>query len=131
MHINNSPIADKLVSKLKSMGHDLDKIAHADHHEPFSVLGNQTINKHDFFLFYSPDTLHLSVTEQNLPATRFANSDFFVYSQLTNKLDEHYLLNRTDKHNNVSSYYDSYSFKPQINDFDLHLFFRRQTSSYL
>jgi 1,4-alpha-glucan branching enzyme len=111
-----------ITARLDAMQDDLNKVAHASHHDPFNVLGNQAIHHKDFLLFYSPDTRELSLTERNIPAERLAESDFFVCSDDLKNLGEHYLLNRTDASNNVTSYYDPYSFTPQISDFDLHLF---------
>jgi 1,4-alpha-glucan branching enzyme len=116
-----SPV-NNMAAILKNMQGDLDKISHASHHEPFSVLGNQAVHQHDFLLFYSPDTSALSVTENNIPTSRIAGTDFFVCSQQLDSIEEHYLLKRTDAKNNVSEFYDPYSFSPQLKDFDLHLF---------
>jgi len=122
MSLINTPAVDKLAKTLKAMQGDLDKITHASHHEPFSVLGNQTVYQHEFLVIYSPDTHQLSVTEKKIPASRLADSDFFIYSQPVDKVGEHYLLTRTDNNNQLTSYYDPYSFKAQIDDYDLHLF---------
>jgi len=116
-----SPV-NSMAAMLKNIQDDLDKISHASHHEPFSVLGNQAVHQHDFLVFYSPDTNALSVTEKNIPTTRIADSDFFVCTQQLDSIEEHYLLRRTDTNNNVSEFYDPYSFTPQLKDFDLHLF---------
>jgi 1,4-alpha-glucan branching enzyme len=118
----NTSSIDKIASLLEAMENDLDKIALACHHEPFSVLGNQTAHHDEFILFYSPDTQQLNVTENNIPTVRFADSDFFVCSERLEEIGEHYLLTRTDAHDNVTSYHDPYSFKPQLEDYDLHLF---------
>ena len=109
-------------SILKAMENDLKKIELASHHEPFIVLGKQKLNHEEFILFYSPDTRQLSVTENNIATLRLANSDFFVCVEQLDKIEEHYLLTRTDNSNNVTSTHDPYSFKPQLDDFDLHLF---------
>ena len=101
---------------------NLDKVAHASHHDPFSVLGNQAAHAQQFVLFYSPDTLKLEISEKKHPTQRLADSDFFVYRQTTEPLAEHYRLYRTDTQQNVSSYYDPYSFKAQLSDYDLDLF---------
>ena len=122
MSTNTSASSDKIVAKLKTMQDDLDKIALAMHHEPFSVLGNQAAHVDDFTLFYSPDTCQLSVTEKNIATVRYANSDFFVCTEPLETMAEHFLLQRTDNNNNVTSYHDPYSFKPQLDDYDLHLF---------
>ena len=116
----NTTIIDKANPVSDSLQNDLNKIMQATHHDPFSVLGNQTA--HDFILFYSPNTRELSVTDKKIPAKRIAESDFFRCSELPEKLEEHYLLNRTDSDNNVTSSHDPYSFKPALSDFDLNLF---------
>ncbi len=108
---------------LEAIGQDnLDKIAHARHHDPFSVLGNQMAHKDSFILFYAPDTLQLVVTETNIPAVRYADSDFFICSEHLKEIGEHYLLTRTDTNNNVTSFHDPYSFSEQISNYDLHLY---------
>ncbi|MDT8452518.1 MAG: 1,4-alpha-glucan branching protein GlgB [Gammaproteobacteria bacterium] len=122
MPLNNTTFTDKITTVLKTLQDDLDKIALARHHQPFNVLGNQTAHHSDFLIFYSPDTRQLSVSEKNIPATRLANSDFFICTEQLDQIGEHYLLTRTDNDDNVTSYYDPYSFNAQIGDLDLHLF---------
>jgi len=119
---NTSAVGNQITAILRTIQGDLDKITRACHHQPFTVLGNQAVHHHDFLLFYSPDTLQLSVTKLNIPALRLADSDFFIYSGKIDSIEEHYLLTRTDTKNNTTSFHDPYSFKPQINDYDLHLF---------
>ena len=114
--------ADKADAILAARQKDLDKIAHACHHDPFGVLGNQSAYKSDFILFYSPNSQSLSITDNNFPASRLGDTDFFACWEHMEQFDQPYLLTRTDSNNNTHSYYDPYSFKPQIDDFDLHLF---------
>ena len=117
------PAPRKTASKLDEIDREnLDKIAHGRHHDPFSILGNQAVHSHDFILFYSPDTQRLTVTKNNIPAVRLGDSDFFVCSEQLDEFGEHYLLTRTDSSDNVAHYHDPYSFKPQLSDYDLHLF---------
>ncbi|GBE07698.1 1,4-alpha-glucan branching enzyme GlgB [bacterium BMS3Abin11] len=115
-------LSSKISKLLDVMQVDLEKIAQARHHDPFSVLGNQASHHGDFILFYSPDTQQLSVTEKNIPAQRYGDSDFFVCPEGLDQIGEHNLVNRTDTRNNISSFHDPYSFKPQIEDYDLYLF---------
>ncbi|MCW8830578.1 MAG: 1,4-alpha-glucan branching protein GlgB, partial [Gammaproteobacteria bacterium] len=115
-------LKNNITSTLKVMQAELDKISHACHHEPFSVLGNQTAHQREFLLFYSPDTDRLFIGKKKQPTQRLGNSDFFVYSQQVDQLEEHYLLTRTDTSGITSSHHDPYSFLPQIDDYDLHLF---------
>lgn len=118
----NTTAVTKALSILDSLKDDLEKITHARHYDPFSVLGNQTIHHSQFLLFYSPDTTKLTLSAQNIATTRLAKSDFFLCTEALDSLDEHYLINRTDSMNNTESFYDPYSFKPQLPDFDLNLF---------
>jgi len=101
---------------------NLDKLANGSHYDPFSVLGNQATHQQKFILFYLPHTQQLTVGKKNIPAQRLNNSDFFVCREQLDQLDPHYLLTRTDTNNNVSRFYDPYSFQRQLDDFDLNLF---------
>ncbi|MFO7604516.1 MAG: 1,4-alpha-glucan branching protein GlgB [Gammaproteobacteria bacterium] len=107
---------------LNAMQDDMDKISNACHHDPFSILGNQARRRADFILFYAPGSRQLSVTEDNFPAHRLGASDFFACWDDLDALGEHYCLNSIDADRRQQVYYDPYSFKPQIDNFDLHLF---------
>lgn len=107
---------------LETMHDELNKIAFACHHEPFNVLGNQAAHHEEFLIFYSPNTYQLSITKKNTPTLRLADSDFFIYFQRSESIEEHYLLTRADIHSNISKFHDPYSFKAQIKDNDLRLF---------
>jgi len=122
-------MAQKISSKVNNIKTALDKldadlqlIASACHHEPFNVLGNQTIHHNEFVLFYSPETITLTISEKNIPTSRLAESDFFICTEQLDEIDGHYLLNKIHTNNEKSSSFDPYSFTTQINDFDLHLF---------
>jgi len=110
-HIN------KLINKT-----ELDKIASSSHHDPFNILGNQTEHSKKFLVFYSPNTQTLEITEEKLGATRFEDSDFFIYEVADKKIPQHILIIRTDELQNISQFYDPYSFAPQLTEYDLHLF---------
>jgi 1,4-alpha-glucan branching enzyme len=115
-------LAEKATSILSTMQDDLNKIILSSHHEPFSVLGNQAAHRKNFILFYSPGTKELSVSAKKLPTFRFLTTDFFVCTEHLEDIEEHYLLTRTDSKNNTYTYYDPYSFKPELKEFDLDLF---------
>ena len=109
-------------SILNQMQDEFDAIAHAHHHDPFKILGLHHIQKQPFLIIYAPGSNELSITKSNIPTTRLSNSDFFICNNNIEDLEEHYLINSTDNYNNVYSYYDPYSFSPQLSDFDLDLF---------
>ncbi|MEJ2141289.1 MAG: 1,4-alpha-glucan branching protein GlgB [Gammaproteobacteria bacterium] len=101
---------------------DLGRIELACHHEPFNILGNKARYSDSFLIFYSPDTMELSVTEKKIPAFRLSDSDFFACTEHLDLIGDHYIINRINSEHNKCSYYDPYSFEPQIQDYDLHLF---------
>lgn len=101
---------------------DFAKIAEANHHDPFSLLGRHTRDKYNFILIFSPDTKQLSLTKNKIPMTRLSDSNFFICNKQLSEIKEHYLINRIDTNNKSSSFYDPYSFKPQLDDYDLNLF---------
>jgi len=109
------------ISKLISQD-ELDKISSANHHNPFTVLGNQTANSDKFVLFYSPHTQTLEITDKKLPTQRIGDTDFFVFNSSDAPLDSHYVLIRTDNNQKINRFYDPYSFAPQLSEYDLHLF---------
>ncbi|MCK5387529.1 MAG: hypothetical protein KAJ39_10090, partial [Gammaproteobacteria bacterium] len=89
---------------------DLAKIADANHHNPFSLLGRHTRQQNDFLLIFSPDTKQLTLTKNEIPMARLSDSDFFICNERLNEIEQHYLVNRIDANNNTSSFYDPYSF---------------------
>ncbi len=107
---------------LKALQPDMDRIAHATHHDPASILGRLPGNPSKHILFYSPDTLELRLGDFKGAIPRIPGSDFFIYDGELDTLPEHYLLHRIDQQNNHHKYYDPYSFAAQIGDYDLHLF---------
>jgi len=107
---------------IKALQADMERVAHATHHDPACILGRLPGNPNKQILFYSPDTLELSLSDINTTIERIPNSDFFIYQGDLDALPEHYLLHRVDQQKNSHDYYDPYSFAPQISDYDLHLF---------
>ncbi len=107
---------------LKELRADMERISHATHHNPASILGRQPGNTNTFILFYSPDTLELSLSDLDVTTQRIADTDFFIYHGDLDTLPEHYQLRRLDQQQTHHDYYDPYSFAPQISDYDLHLF---------
>lgn len=100
----------------------LQQIAEARHHDPFSLLGNQTPHAHEFLLAYAPDSKQLEIIEPQLTGQRLESSDFFVFDLTKQTLPSHYRFKRCDNHDQLNEYYDPYSFAPQIGELDLHLF---------
>ena len=114
--------AREALKTLKSLKGDLDKIVTASHHDPASILGRHAYPGGDFILFYSPGTTNQTVSSENIPTTRVPDSDFFVCTEQLDKIEPHYTVTRTHDNGHVSIAHDPYSFAPQLDDFDLHLF---------
>ena len=93
---------------------DMDRIAHAAHHDPTSVLGRQAGNTNTFIVFYSPDTIELSLSDIRITTRPIEGTDFFIYHGDLAELPEHYQLSRIDSLKHRHDYYDPYSFSPQI-----------------
>ncbi|MDH5396384.1 MAG: 1,4-alpha-glucan branching protein GlgB, partial [Gammaproteobacteria bacterium] len=113
---------EKAISILADLKEELANIVLARHHDPFSLLGNKALHHENFILFYSPDTLQLSLTDKKIFASRLNDTDFFYCSDALNTLPDHYLINRVDSKNTSNSFYDPYSFNAQLSDYDLDLF---------
>lgn len=117
-NISNTDKANLIYAALKD---ELNKIANANHYDPFKILGHQTTLNHNYILIYAPDSTSISITENNIPTIRLSNSDFYICLERLDEIEKHYLITRTTT-NNVVSFYDPYSFKAQINEYDLNLF---------
>jgi len=109
-------------SLIKALQVDMEKISHATHHAPTSILGRLPGNTSSFILCYSPNTVELRLSDLGLTAQRIADSDFFIYQGNLDALPQHYQLSRIDQQQCSHDFYDPYSFAPQISDYDLHLF---------
>jgi len=121
--INEShSFSKKTRSILKELEGELNAIVHAHHYDPFKILGNHIIQDEPLLIIYAPGTREISIANDNIPAIRLAETDFFICNENIEHIEEHYIINRTDNNDNIYAYYDPYSFKPQLSDFDLNLF---------
>ena len=118
---NKSALPAKVTSVLMEMEKSFDAIAHANHHDPFSLLGPHLIEEQQYIIIYAPAISEISLTKNKFPAIRLDGSDFFICN-IPETTEKHYLVNKTDHYNNVYSSYDPYSFDPQLSDYDLDLF---------
>ncbi len=102
---------------------DLTRIVHAQHHDPFSVLGFD--HEHSLIRLFLPYAEDVQITLANGKkenVKRIPDSDFFEWQGDLNNLDPHYQLHWHDKSDYLHHNYDPYTFAAQISDFDLHLF---------
>jgi 1,4-alpha-glucan branching enzyme len=99
----------------------LEKLAQAQHHHPYEILGNSRTAKQTVVRAFLPNTQSVEIVEKNLTLKRLSDSDFFEWRG-SQKLPEHYQLRWVDNEGNVYQRFDPYSFSPSLSDFDLHLF---------
>ncbi|MFN3076513.1 MAG: 1,4-alpha-glucan branching protein GlgB [Alphaproteobacteria bacterium] len=101
---------------------DLDRIARADHHDPFCVLGRHDSDGQTVVRVFIPDAMEVSIVEGNLPLARLHQSDFFEWRGDGGKLPAHYRLLWRDGSHHEHMAHDPYTYGPQIGDVDLYLF---------
>ncbi len=98
------------------------KIANAQHHDPFMVLGRHPKNNKIQVKLYMPYAESVRLVHNNVAFERVAGTDFFIYVAARNELPVHYKLAWMDKNGFSHENYDPYDFGVQLPDFDLHLF---------
>ncbi len=98
----------------------------ARHHDPFAVLGCHSIadTKDDTVCIrvMLPHTRELRLLDTGNAFTRVSNTDIFEWHGSRSVIPQHYQLQRIDSNGQTSTLYDTYSFTPQLPDFDLELF---------
>ena len=101
---------------------DSVKVAEAQHHNPFSVLGRHPkVNKMHVRL-YLPYAESVNFTHNNVAISRIEGTDFFEYVAKKGELPPHYRISWLDKEGGCHEGYDPYDFGVQLPEFDLHLF---------
>ena len=101
---------------------DSVKVAAAQHHNPFSVLGRHPkVNKIHVRL-YLPYAESVNFTHNNVAISRIEGTDFFEYVAKKGELPPHYRISWLDKEGGCHEGYDPYDFGVQLPEFDLHLF---------
>ncbi len=105
------------------------RIIAANHHDPFEVLGRHSLPQASA----TADTLirvflpgaHKAVllgVEGKIVLNRIENTDFFEWRGLAKQVSNHYQIEWIDRHNQVRTEFDPYSFAPQLGELDMHLF---------
>lgn len=101
---------------------ELNKIAEARHHDPFTVLGKHDKGDQVSITAYIPYAIDVMVAEGERPLQRIPKTDFFEYKGDLDSIPDRYRLIWRDVDHREHISHDPYSFPPQISDFDLHLF---------
>ncbi len=101
---------------------EFEQIIQARHHDPFNVLGKHAENGTEFVRAFLPGADRVFIAEGNLPLERIAGTDLFEWRGSPGTVPDHYrLIWHQDGHAERIAH-DPYSFAPQLQDFDLHLF---------
>jgi 1,4-alpha-glucan branching enzyme len=109
------------------------RLINATHHNPFEVLGKQTITQtsptlasNDIVIrtfFPGAYDAHLLLKDKTAPMQRIEGTDIFEWYGLANAVDTVYKVEWRDRFGQSHCEYDPYAFSaPQLSDFDLHLF---------
>jgi 1,4-alpha-glucan branching enzyme len=107
--------------------HDLHLLLHAEHPDPFAVLGLQSVEGGLVVRAFRPDAKALSVVDRTDPKSRFAGqqiSDAGIFEARLDGRKERfdYLLEITNWAGETIQVADPYSFGPLLGELDMHLF---------
>jgi len=106
----------------QTLAPELQKIIDARHHDPFSVLGKHNVGGTDIVRVFLPRAREVQLPAVNGTVQRIPNTDLFEWRGAADQLSSPYQLKWIDDTGNERSTHDPYSFLPQLQDFDLHLF---------
>lgn len=100
---------------------ELQLIAEARHHDPFSVLGRHPDGDGVLVRAYLPYAQSVTI-EGRLQMERVENTDFFEWRGNAEEVPDRYRLIWKDSWSYEHVAHDPYCFLPQLGDLDLHLF---------
>ena len=101
---------------------DLQKVLNACHHDPFSILGKHQDENGIVIRTHMPHAVEVMIAEGEHVMQRVPDTAVFEWRGEADALPQHYrILWRDDQHREHIAH-DTYSFLPQIPDFDLELF---------
>ena len=115
-----------LPASSQALDSELLKLAHAQHHDPFSILGRCFDNSQSIIRVFIPFCKTVRIGADGPKMTRVLDTNIFEYSGTQENIPEHYKLYWQNNEGNEFVEYDPYTFVPHIPDYDLHLFDRGQ-----
>ena len=102
---------------------ELQRIIQARHHDPFAVLGRHRVHSGDLIRVMMPQAESVRIGERGPKMERLPGTDLFeCMVRHDEAVPQHYRLFWQDKKGQSHSHIDSYTFAPQLADFDIHLF---------
>jgi 1,4-alpha-glucan branching enzyme len=105
-----------------NLEHELERLAQARHHDPFSVLGKHREQDFDLVRVFLPQADAVTIAEGNVRLERIPDTDLFEWRGTPGTVPDRYHLVWSDAAQHEHITHDPYSFPPQLSDFDLHLF---------
>jgi len=102
---------------------ELSRISEARHHDPFRVLGRHTEGDQVVVRVFNPHATEVFIADGGMRLERLAGQAFFFQWRGERvRLPDHYRLVWRDEAHYEHIGHDPYSYGPQLQDFDLHLF---------
>ena len=107
--------------------HDIHRILHAEHDDPFGVLGMHKANDLWVVRAFRPDAKELEVVDRNnperhFPASKVADEGLFEAQMSGVKEAFDYLLKVTTWSGETIQFSDPYSYGPILGELDMHLY---------
>ncbi len=109
-------------TSINTLDTDSAKIAAAQHHDPFKVLGRHQKGEQTIIKAYLPYAESVKLAHNDGELHRIPDSDFFEYIAGKQVLPGHYQFAWVDKSGESHLDYDPYDFTVQLPEFDQHLF---------
>ena len=109
-------------NKKPDLPEEAQRIVDARHHDPFNFLGCHDVGGDIIIRAFMPRAEHIIVLESGQSLKRVEGTDLFEWRGPANDLPAHYRLQWTDASGETHTQYDTYTFPPQLTDFDLHLY---------
>jgi len=121
---NETRQANEPTPRLTGLDPELQRIVEARHHDPFAVLGRHpAADKKDIIRAMLPQAETVRIGKGGPLMERVTGTDLFQYTvKAGDSIAPHYRLEWVDKSGQSRSHIDPYTFPPQLEDFDIHLF---------
>ncbi|HSB95576.1 MAG TPA: 1,4-alpha-glucan branching protein GlgB [Spongiibacteraceae bacterium] len=124
--MNPSSVNEVSVKQAK-LAPALHRVVDGRHHDAFEVLGRHREGQRYCARVYIPHAQNVSLLSNKeaatwLPMQRIAATDFFEYWQAADEVTPHLEVRWRDRSDREHRAIEPYTFAPQLQDFDLHLF---------
>ena len=101
---------------------ELQRILHAQHHNPFAVLGKHQDGNGEVVRAHLPGAQEVMIVDTDQTMQRIEGTDLFEWRGRPGTIPDRYRLVWTDSWGNTHLNYDPYCFPPQLSDYDIYLF---------